>query len=565
MIIGNTLSEIGDVLFIYSQGALAGTVNVSSYTDTLVGETPTRYFSKTFRYSLDGTNYSTWEPLTNANLAAITGTVTTLLFLEFRYERVGTDTTGILEFGGLELQGNIIIQIYSGITTLESLFEDLAVNDMLTAQICNNLLRKIYQSGILPEFIERGPGIDDTDFVSFWSAVCCFLAYVSAFTNEFDSILYKRKYLGEHLTQRGLFFESEEILFSEMQFLANNFYDEIRKRGTKLTYQKLGTELMDGSVTKIDGEWLRLINRNRYDEFLLDVVEKENHGWCLGKSSPFYNGNYKSEQINKTEENTADFVDLTLYDIQNSGSVSIVNDSGLNVAKLSGIGLPASVGFGYDLWTPPPLVNWEDLIIVDKELDYEITFNIKRKPGANAFVYFGVHGYNRNGSYKPLSFNDIQVGVTANYFFVDSFTDVTKIEDQWYSVRGIIYAAGSSTFTGKYSRSNVIGRNLYFNANEDVDMVKPFIQISGSGDYHIHDFKMRPLIKGKTILGHKPGVKNPQFIQGDSIVMNWHRNNSDKFTDDQVRNRIQDNLLPYEQKLIPINLTRKVDDKQLLL
>ena len=436
---------------------------------------------------------------------------------------------------------------------------------MLTAQICNNLLRKIYQSGILPEFIERGPGIDDTDFVSFWSAVCCFLAYVSAFTNEFDSILYKRKYLGEHLTQRGLFFESEEILFSEMQFLANNFYDEIRKRGTKLTYQKLGTELMDGSVTKIDGEWLRLINRNRYDEFLLDVVEKENHGWCLGKSSPFYNGNYKSEQINKTEENTADFVDLTLYDIQNSGSVSIVNDSGLNVAKLSGIGLPASVGFGYDLWTPPPLVNWEDLIIVDKELDYEITFNIKRKPGANAFVYFGVHGYNRNGSYKPLSFNDIQVGVTANYFFVDSFTDVTKIEDQWYSVRGIIYAAGSSTFTGKYSRSNVIGRNLYFNANEDVDMVKPFIQISGSGDYHIHDFKMRPLIKGKTILGQKPGVKNPQFIQGDSIVMNWHRNNSDKFTDDQVRNRIQDNLLPYEQKLIPINLTRKVDDKQLLL
>lgn len=571
-VIGNTLSEIGDIIYIYTQGAVAGNVQINSFTDTLVGETPTRFFDKQFRYSLDGVNYSSWDALTNANLANVTGTVTSLLFFEFRYERVGTDNTGLLEFGGITLNGNIIIQVTPGVTTLQSIFEELAQNDALTSAICNNLLKKIYQAGILPRFIERGEGVNDTDFVSFWSAICCFLAMVSAFGDEFDSILYKRKYLKEYLTQQGLFYCPEEILFSELQFLANNFHDEIRKRGTQLTYKKLGTELLDGSVTEIDGEWLRLICRNRYDEFLVDVVEKKKHGFCVDESSPLYNGNYKSKQINKTEENTSDFVDLLLYDLQTPADVSIATDTIGDTARLQANG-STRVGFGFDILSPPPLVNTDQLIIVDKEIDYEITFMVKRTAGTVGTLWFGVHGYNRNGSLKPLAFQSIATGAVENIFFQDTTNAVTNKEDTWYQVRGIIYAANSSLIANpKYQKTNVIGVNLRMDYMEDIDMVKPFIQIEGATTddvFQIHDFKMRPLIKGKNLLPltttGEIGVRNPQFIQGDVIVMNWLKNNNDRFNDEQVRNRIQDYLLPYQQKLVPIFMEPKVSDKQLLL
>jgi hypothetical protein len=136
----------------------------------------------------------------------------------------------------------------------------------------------------------------------------------------------------------------------------------------------------------------------------------------------------------------------------------------------------------------------------------------------------------------------------------------------------VIYAADSPTITSNYLRTNVIGRNLRFNPGEDIDMVKPFIQIEGasaSDEWLIHDFKMRPLIKGKNILPNvstnQIGVRNPQFLQGSGMVMNWVKNNSDNHTDNQVHNIIQDYLLPYQQKLIPIFLEPKLDDKQLLL
>jgi hypothetical protein len=570
-VIGNTLSAIGDVLFVYTQGALAGNVNITSYTDVTVGETPTRYFVKTFRYSLDGVNYSSWDALTNANLANITGTVTTLLFLEFRYERAGTDNTGLLEFGGITLNGNIIIQICNNTTTLESIFAELACNDMLTATICNNLLKKIYNLGVLPEFIQRGPGINDTDFVSFWNAVSCFLAFVSAFANEFDQILYKRKYLVMDLEQRGAMFCKDIVLMSELQEIAKNFYDEIRRRGTRLTYQKLGTTLPDGYVMPMDGEWLRILCRNRYDEFLVDVVHKEKHGWCVGHSSPIYNGNYKSKQINKTEENTEDFVDLTKYEIQGLNTyVNIVNDGGLQCMSITSDGSNA-FGLGYPWNSPPPLVDWEDLIIVDKDVDYEITFNVKRVAGSAGVLYFGVHGYNRNGAYKPLAFQRIDNGAISDKFFVDVSDETTRIQGQWYSIRGIIYAAGSPNVPTPFHQTNVIGNNLRFSATEDIELVKPFIQFFGtfpSQEIRIHDFKMRPLIKGKNILSSvtkKSFVVNPQFVQGDVMVMNWLKNNNDHYSNEDITNKIQENLLPYEQKLIPIYLRKNVSDIQLLV
>jgi len=210
-------------------------------------------------------------------------------------------------------------------------------------------------------------------------------------------------------------------------------------------------------------------------------------------------------------------------------------------------------------------------------MDYEITFQVKRKATTTGTLYFGVHGYNRNGAYKPLSFYECDGLINQNNFFVDTLNETTLQDEIWYSIRGVIYTANSVLITNpKYIRTNLIGKNLRFNEAEDIDMVKPYIQVVGgasSDEWLIHDFKMRPLIKGKNLLPlgsgatyiAPSGVKNPQFIQGDGLVINWLKNNSDGYKDEQVRNKIQDYLLPYEQKLIPIFLSPKISDKQLLL
>jgi hypothetical protein len=570
-VVGNTVSEIGDVLYIYSQGAVAGDVTLTSFTDIVLGETPNRYFQKSFKYSTDGVNYSPWMVLDNTNLANVTGNIPGLIFFEFKYQRLGTDGTGILEFQGIQLIGNIIIQICSSTVSLESIFDDLICNDALTSQTANNLLKKIYKSGILPEFMERGEGVDDTDFVSLWNAVCFFLAYISAFMHEFDTILYKREYLIEYLKQRNIAFCEQQIPFMDLQFLSNNFYDEIRKRGTQLIYKEKNSKFLDGSVNPIRGEWLRLICKNHYDEFLVDVVEKHKHGWCIGQSSPIYNGTYFSKQINKTEENTEDFQDLSKYDLINSDNVFITNEGTKFVAgMIGGAGLQ---GFGFDLDNPETITLPEQLIIVDKEVDYEITFLIKRNIGTSGTIRFGVTGYNRNNIYKPLSFQRIDNFLVENTFLLDSTQSITKLENEWYFVRGIIYAAHSQSIIGQQSKLNVNqGVNLRFNANEDVEKIKISLYLDSVNDndvYKIHDFKMRPLVRGKNsrplTTGLEPSIRNPQFLQGSGFVLNWFRNNSNGMADWEIQNFIEDFLLPYQDRLTQYSLTPKINDRQVLL
>lgn len=556
-VVGNTLSQIGDILYINSQLAIIGNIQLSSYTEDVEGVTADRFFIKSFKFSLDGLNYSDWFSLTNENLELINGETLSLLFIQFRYERGGTDNTGLLTFNDIQLQGNVIIQTINQEFTIESIFDGLSYNNALTAATSNNLLKKIYKSGILPNYIERGEGLDDKDFISFWSAVSFFLAMVSSFANELDNILYRRKYLIEHVKSLGLEF-SDDGLIEELQYLSKNNFDEIRKRGTKFISLLKNSKLSDDSTVPIDGEILRLINKKDSDEFLFELVKNTDNGYFLDKSSFLYNGNYKSMMINKSEENTEDFVDLSLYEIENEDNVSIEVDGDLNCANLSGL-TGGEVGFGFNKDNPPNIVDKIDLITIDKNIDYEITFMVKRKVGSTGTLIFGVHGFNKEGVFKPLSFQRITNLTSNNIFFTDTTNKITKIEDQWYQVRGIIYSQRSSAVTGKYSKTNLIGNNLRFNHDEQVNKIKPFIKLSAAdgNEFLIHDFKIRPLIRGKNILNRNDGVKsniiNPQFIHGSNTIISHIKNNGDK-SELEVEDFIENFLIPYSSKFCRIRL-----------
>lgn len=588
MINNNTLSEIGDVLVIYSQVIVNADINISSFNDVTYGENSNRFFDKKFRYSLDGMNYSNWEILNNTNLQQINGNVFGFLFFEFRYERVGSDDTGILEFINIELNGNIDIQIVQNTSTMESIFSQIADNDFYTMSVRNNILRKIYHHGILPKFIERGDNTDDTDFISFWSAVSIFLSYFSTFSNNFENIIFKREYLAEYLRQYNIQLDEKEIIYQHLYFISTNLFDEIRKRGTTLTYKSMNEELNDGSSVQIDGEWLRIICRNHYDEFLLEVIQKEHSGFCLGNSSPMYNGTYFSKQLNKTEENTDDFVDLSKYTLM--GNPILQNEDGKNCLNIFGI----SCGLGYSLArpAPPEALHISELITIDEEVDYELTFNFKRKNFASDLfnLKVGILCFNRNGVLLPNATQNIINNVTTNTMLNVNVQEISKVEDEWYSFRGILYSKGSVNVNTYDGRTNLNkGNNLKissFKNTQKVEKIKICLYILRSDvlvpyepfDFLIHNYKFRPLVRGKNILKNYLGkgeydqplyresyIRNPQFLQSNTFCLNWRKNNSQNKSDNQVDNFIQNYLLPYQQKLVSIPLTPYVDDKQILI
>jgi len=569
MITNNTLSDIGDVLIVNSQVVVHASISVASFIDSTTGTTATRFFTKTFRYSLDGVNYSDWLPLTNANLTQVNGIAYGLVFFEFRYLRAGTDNTGLLTFNNIELIGNIQFQLVTNTSTFNSLFEKIANNDFYTMAIRNNILRKIFHYGILPKFIERGENNTDEDFLSFWSAVCLYLSYFSAFAEEFDGLVFNKEYLIEYIKQANIQTNEKEITFNDIFYISTNFYDEVRKRGTKMTLMEMSEKLDDTSVAPIDGEWLRLICKVLSDEFLYEVIKKENSGFCLGKSSPLYNGTYFATQLNKTEENTPDFIDLTKYTLIGAPTIATIDSK--KCLRLTG----AKQGLGYDLLAIPFAEHLEKLIRIDENMDYEITFNYRRaQTGATTGDFIvGLAMFNDNGIYTPSSVKSIRENIYTNEFINVNLVSVSKIPDTWYSFRGILYAQSSSNVPDGRTNLNK-GQNLKISSYNVQEIGKAKIclyvkDLVGSVLY-IHNLKMRPLIRGKNslkiVLGTdensqtiyaEPYIKNPQFLQSNTFFMNWRRNRNQDKSENQVDNYIQNYLLPYQQKLISIPISPK--------
>ena len=86
-IVENIASEIGDVILIRDSVPIVGLVTLASFTDSVVNETGTKFFTKEFRYSTDGINFTTWIELTNPNIAAVNVTPTSTFVTEYRYIR----------------------------------------------------------------------------------------------------------------------------------------------------------------------------------------------------------------------------------------------------------------------------------------------------------------------------------------------------------------------------------------------------------------------------------------------------------------------------------------------
>lgn len=109
---GSQTSENGDAILISLQEPYKNVVEVLGYSDETEGESTSVYFSKSFRWGIDGVTYSDYVSLTTVNLEGLLLNPINPLWVQYKYEQVGD---GVLEFKSIALEvvtdGGVICKI----------------------------------------------------------------------------------------------------------------------------------------------------------------------------------------------------------------------------------------------------------------------------------------------------------------------------------------------------------------------------------------------------------------------------------------------------------------------
>lgn len=547
----NILNAIGDVLLIDVKPQITGRVHLTDFSDVVEGVTATRTVEKEFRVSPDGVFWNDWQELNAANLSSSEYIVDSSLTIQLRYTRTGSDSTGVIEFKSIDFMGSREAIQFVAPTISSSIFANIIGTPEMKA-LEENIFKKLYYRGIVPNYIPRAENSDekeDKDYIYLFFSVARFYSMFIRFFKRFENFQDDFDLMREQVRQYGIYFDEANITLEELQYLAQNLYDQIRQRGTEMIFKRKGYLLPNGETLQIDGEFIRLLRSKVSDELLYENIPLNQVGWCLGQSSPMYRGTSQGYYLNKTLENSSDFQDLDNFLINKNNerstasivetedgkkvlSFNILNDSKIGIGNLKD---NAEIPDKY-------------FVVVDSKLDYEITFAIKILDGVNSknTITFGVDGYDVLKNKLSDAFITPNGDKVTDVFF--EISEAKFKNEVWYFVRGILFSYSSSNL--EESLTNIgFGNNLYFN-NSFVKYIIPKIIINGlyETEIQIWDYKIRPLIRGTNILPLKNGTENSHslgFIQSSRIFYAYARNNNNSQSQDEITDIIEKYLLPY--------------------
>lgn len=534
----NKIHNIGDSLVVKVVPQQNGTTILKSFVDSFIGLSDEKKIFREFRIIEDELFFSDWKELTESSI--FNKKVKQNSYIEIRYTRQGIDDTGVIEFQSIQFFGDFEEDVINSPILDRSIFSNIAWNED-TENLARNLFKKLYFRGIIPNYITRGDNIDineDEDYITMFYVVAKFFAIVFKFFKRFENFYDDFDLMLEWLRQNNIQIDESTITLDQMKFIANHLYDEIRKRGT------IGIFNRQGDV--VDGEFIRLIRSKRHNELIHEYMPLKSVGWCLGVSSPMYRGTCFSENLNKTKENSRDFIDVENFQTFHSknGSITITEIDDRKALFLKTIG-NANCGLGR---IDEKVEVSDKLYIADPELDYEITFMFKvGLVGNNAKLHFGIESFDSN---KHKFFDSM---ITPNDsettdWFLNGVTLNNFVKNKWYFVRGIIHAYSSDIIENV--KLNIgYGNNLKFN-NKFIKYILPKIYLSSnnSSSMYIWDYKIRPLVRGTNILPLKSGYEKSHslgFIQAPRIFYAYFRNNNNSQSEREITDIIEKYLLPF--------------------
>lgn len=587
-IIQNTATEDGDVLIIKTNTPVIGISALVGYVDDTDNEDSSTYFSKSFRYSIDGVTYSDYIQLTIENLQAIDVSPTDTFIIEYRYRRSG-ESEGAIAFNSVDVEG-IFDEVVDGDEFSKSIFSKyMGSQDLCSLNWSINVLEKLYANGLLPTYIERnrsGSTLEDKDFVDYWRSVTHYFAYYVCLARYYKDFHIDETLLLEYLTQRGLYICHDEE-YENLLYLSKNYYDEIRQRGTiniarqksyVLDYDESNSNSTSNSGSDstintkgVNGELLRLICFDVDNEFIFNLSKTEKIGWCINNASPLYRGMSNQMGANKAYEDFENFSDLTKYPLINSTYCTVTGNESKNVLLIEGVPIGSVSGIGSDT---------TKLINIDPRLDYEITFFVKQTDlTRDGNLTFGCFAYDIDEDIKPLL--NIETGVDQDFFFEK--LQLSR-DDKYFFIRGIIYNKDHYEIwqdTETYVQNKiVVHSSVYYKAKRSVPVDKqpdlftdywlaltadevrgslktfgeygvnlkfsepcakilPYLVLDNEDDtggkLYIHDFKIKPVAT----------PYSTGFVQVNNFIHVWMLQNNLTYSTDDIEEIMRRYLLPY--------------------
>lgn len=545
-VVQNSSSESGDVFLIRATIPVFGLQSLTGFIDSVVGETATRFWTKEFKYSTDGINFSPeWEELTVGNLTAIQVEPNDPFTIEYRYTRTGGDNSGLLEWNFTEIQG-VFTSMSCGVNWNSSIFSYFfdSCMDAQRLEWCLNVLEKLYKPGIVPTYITRGDECnrngEDDDYLDFWRSITCFWAMIVYYAREWERFQFRQELLVNFLTQRGMFVCSKQDIV-DLTYIMNNYYDEIRHRGTQQIAIKKGTDV-NGTAKPVDGELLRLICYNeKCDEFLFSVSEFDKIGWVVDKWSPMYRGAMPNHQLIKAWEQTnGEVQDLSKYPLVNSGNVSIVNDAGVgfDVMEIAGVANGQRAGIGATTVNVP---NFADGLPVNKDLTYEFSFWIKADAGVKIDV--NLYGMNEAGVSNQMKNATLPSFITTPTVF--GFREMVR-DDVYYFFRTIIHPSDYVWSDSRTASHGDISFDDAYNAKmgDGICRILPEVVLNnttGTGGGTVRLYGVR--------FGLAQTPYSTGFVGTTNFIQTFLLNNAAQYTELQLSDIIKRFLIPYDATL----------------
>ena len=503
-------------------------------TNQWVTSTPaSRFFQRQFRYSVDGgMSFTPFMDLTMVNIQNIEISQKNSFVVDISYERSGSDVVGELQWNSTTLLGQfqaVPTPVYDS-TFFKLLFEVLDPNVLGWAL---NVLEKIYQRGLLPDYVDRNQeGQDDQDFINYWYSVTHLFAILVYWMRNFENIPSNRMLLTEFLRNFDITLPFDLNLQDEATIYSQRT-DEYRRRGTS----RITVPATDPNED-VNGELLRLIDWVVNDFFLFALTESSRFGWCLGLSSPTWTSTTGITNLVMGYESTANVVDLSLYPLVGSSNIAIVTDTDIseNVMAITSYAGVAGT-YGIDTGTSPTDNTF--LLPVNHLTDYEISFKAKKLSTDNLEINFRAYAY--DADLNSLNLNPVDGAVTnVNNFQSTPATEVALVEDTYYTYTGILY---SSSTSATFNLAGRIGNYRGLRLPSTAVYIGVGITVQGDAnrsDFYLYDIKIRP--KDLPISQGLLGVKN--------IIVSYMSNDGE-LSDEDARLFIQNSLIPYNSFLIP--------------
>ena len=351
-------------------------------------------------------------------------------------------------------------------------------NDKEVIRWAENVLEKLEGRGILPTFLKKK---ENEDFRAFWGTITHIFALIVLYARQYKKIDTNQILFEMFIQNRGLvtnMVDSQE----QMKYLFYNYLEEYSKRGRLDIISKEG---------EILGELLRLIRYNSLDEFIFALLRPEATGWAMGHSSPTCDRTNTVMNVSKAYEYTKGVEDLNNYPLLIPESISIMQDENGDNGEI----FNAMTFFGNQAVGIDGRVDLDKLIIIDPNLSYEISLQVKVSATDNENLKFGVAGYETVDG-EPLSMGILENGqITGSslWFHENEYLDI-KNDGMYYYIKGILLSTNEK-FLNAPTLNFPSGRAL--SIMPGMKYIAPiFIQERTVGNHpyvYIYDFHVKPL------------------------------------------------------------------------